>query len=368
MLNHGGVNLNKLKSLITALSIVLLTVFTLECTPQCEVKAEFNIEDETLALVNEVVCLDIMEENATYVMEMRDEEYRGLTQKRAGVPITYDVEKMPIRVECSFLNNNLRMIFISGFDSIVENFSVSETVEKAKGFLQRYQNYTGDAVYGQFASMLEGVNATEDTTKYAENVRLEVLNHDQVIVDYIWRYVDDNGIVAKLKSVNLNYDRGNLIVFLNQWPLFNIGGTPEISAEEATEIAIEAANTYSYEATTENGTETITGFDIAQESLGHETLSYVNFPNPDIARDREPFTLYPSWYVPIGFNKSYPNGVTGITVTVWADTGEISTINPMVVVLVPEFPSCAVPLIMLFAFSSLLTIYTNTKHKLNRGK
>jgi hypothetical protein len=156
-------------------------------------------------------------------------------------------------------------------------------------------------------------------------------------------------------------------VFLNQWPLFNIGGNPEISAEEATAIAVEASKTYSYEGTTDNGTETVTGFDIAPESLGHETLSYVNFPDPDTARDGDPFTLYPSWYVPIGFNKSYPNGVTGITVTVWADTGEISTINPMVVVLVPEFPSGALVLVMLFAFTSL-TIYKNTKRERSRGK
>jgi hypothetical protein len=162
-MNYRGINLKKLKAIIITLLIASLTA-ALDSTTQFEVKAEFNIEDETLALVNEVVCLDIMEENVTYVMEMSDEEYRGLTQKRAGVPITYNLEKMPIRVECSFLNNNLRMIFISSFDYIVENFSVSDTVEKAKGFLQRYGNYTGDAVYGQFVSMLDGVNATEDTT------------------------------------------------------------------------------------------------------------------------------------------------------------------------------------------------------------
>ena len=58
---------------------------------------------------------------------------------------------------------------------------------------------------------------------------------------------------------------------------------------------------------------------------------YLNFPNQTLARGGDPFTLYPSWYVPVGFNQSYPGAVTGMTVTVWADTGEVSNTNPMVV-------------------------------------
>ena len=40
--------------------------------------------------------------------------------------------------------------------------------------------------------------------------------------------------------------------------------------------------------------------------------------------------MYPSWYVPLGFDKVYPGGVTGAVVRVWADNGQVSSINPMI--------------------------------------
>jgi hypothetical protein len=230
------------------------------------------------------------------------------------------------------VSNNLRRIYLSDFEG---KFSVeqpaADTGEMAKGLLERYRTHVGDSFYGELASMLDNVDVTKNITKSAGNIRLEVNNFDQTIVDYVWRYIDENGIVARTKSVSLSYDRGRLKGFSNYWPLYKVIGTPKISGEEATAIAIEACKKYSYEISSKNGTLTVTGFEIAPESLGHEVLSYLNFPNQSLARGGDPFTLYPSWYVPIGFVKSYPGAVTGITVTIWADTGEISSTNKMVV-------------------------------------
>jgi hypothetical protein len=108
-------------------------------------------------------------------------------------------------------------------------------------------------------------------------------------------------------------------------------GVPKISSEEATAIALEASKNFSYEMEIDNVPSTITGFKVAPESLGHAKLSYLNFPNQSLSRGGDPFTLYPSWYVPLGFDKAYPGGVTGMTVSVWADTSEVSIMGPMVV-------------------------------------
>src|SRR5208283_4540255 len=52
-------------------------------------------------------------------------------------------------------------------------------------------------------------------------------------------------------------------------------------------------------------------------------------PNASLARGGDPFTLYPSWYVPLGFDKFYPGDVSGIAVTVWADNGQVGSMGLM---------------------------------------
>jgi hypothetical protein len=268
-------------------------------------------------------------------------------------------------VKAYFVNDNVRMIYISYPELPAEYPAADTTVEMAKGFLERYQNYTGDSFYGELASMLDDVDVTKNITKSAGNIWLKVNNFENVIADYVWRYTDENGIVARFKSVLLEYERGRLKVFSNNWPLYTIGGTPEISGEEATEIAIEAYKNYSYEVSADNVTLTVTGFEIEPESLGHEVLSYLNNPDPSFARGSYPFTLYPSWYVPVGFNQSYPGGVTAVIVTVWADTGEVSGTNSMVVV-IPEVLSCGLMLLLLMATLVVLIckqrLFKNVKH------
>ena len=291
--------------------------------------AEPNIQDKTMAILNDVVGLNT-EEYATSLYSQLDNQYLSLPQKEADITLASDRGKL--RVSCSFVNNRLRQIYLSDYEGELSvEQPAANTVEMAKGLLERYQTYGGNSFYGELASMLDNVDVTKNTTKSAGNIKLEVLNSDQTILDYVWTYTDENGIVAKSKNVILSYDRGQLKVFLNNWPLYKVVGTPKISGEEATAIALEASKNFSYEVDTDNGTSTVTGFKIAPESLGHATLSYLNFPNQSLARGGDPFTLYPSWYVPLGFDKSYLGGVTGMTVSIWADTGEVSIMGPMVI-------------------------------------
>jgi hypothetical protein len=291
--------------------------------------AEPDIQDKTMAILDEVIGINTTE-YATSLNSLLDNQFRSLAQKE--VDITLASAEGRLRVRGSFVNDNLRQIYFSNYEEKYSvEYPIADTVEMAEGVLERYQDYVGDSFYGELASMLDNVDATKNTTKSSTNIKLTVFNTKQITVDYLWTYKDPNGILAESKNVILSYDRGHLKLFLNNWHLYTVEGTPKISGEEVTEIALEASKTFSYDVATDNGTLTVSGFDIAPESLGHEVLSYLNFPNQALARGGDPFTLYPSWYVPIGFNKSYPGAVTGMRVTVWADTGEVSNTEPMVV-------------------------------------
>jgi hypothetical protein len=160
---------------------------------------------------------------------------------------------------------------------------------------------------------------------------LKVSNYDQKIVDYTWTYVDENGVVAAIKNICLSYDNGRLSSFLNNWPLYKIADTKAtISQEQAVKIALAAAENYTYQVNTNNTTSTISvaGFQFNPKSLSMATLSYDNSHNQNLTRDSA-FTLYPSWYIPLGFDKAYPADVTGIAVSIWADTGEVVGMSPM---------------------------------------
>jgi hypothetical protein len=290
--------------------------------------AEPSVPEKTISILNDVVGINT-KEYASLLNSQLDNQYLCLSQKQADIHLVSN--QSSLRVSCSFVNNNLRLLYLSDYaGSLSVKHSAIATVNMAKGFLQGYRNYAGDSFYSELASMLDNVDITMNTTKSAGNVKLEVLNSDNTIVDYVWTYTDESGILAKSKNVILSYDQGQLKVFLNNWPLYKVAGMPKISAEEATAIAIEASKNFSYEIVTDNVASTVTGFKIASKSIGYAKLSYVNFPNQSLARGGDPLTLYPSWYVPLGFDKFYPGDVTGMTVSIWADTGEISIMGPMV--------------------------------------
>lgn len=133
---------------------------------------------------------------------------------------------------------------------------------------------------------------------------------------------------ATPKSVRLSFLNGRLQTFLNNWPLYRIGGEPKISKEEAIDIALNASKNYSYKIKNESGIlEDVSGFKIA--SVGEPALYYLNYEVEDSPRGGDSFTLFPEWYVPLGFDKYYLGGVTGMTVRIWADTGEVSRMGYM---------------------------------------
>ena len=345
--------------------------------------AELNVQDKTISVLNEVVGLktDLYTINQ---ISQRDSQHIGLAQKEANVYLSSNQSKL--RASCSFIDNQLYEIYLSDREGELSlKQSDTNIVEMAKGFLERYQNYTQDPFYSQLAVMLNSTNANTNTTIFSSNIQLEVTSTDQKNSDYIWTYTDANGTRADRKNVILSYERGQLKAFLNNWPLYTVVGTPKISAQEAIEIAIQASKNFSYQVTTANGTvETVTGFNIAPESLGHEEIAYLNFNNQNDARGDDPFALYPAWYVPLGFDKFYPGDVSSMVVVIWADTGEVSAMQEIAVdsnlasslstkeevntsqeKSVQDFTSMIFsPVAMLAGFSSSALLFIVTKKKL----
>jgi hypothetical protein len=284
---------------------------------------------KTINVLNTVMGLNtqLFELNQTSQL---NNKYISLPQQESIITLVSN--QSSVKADCCFVNNTLRMLYLSDYSGVLSlKQQADSTVDMAKDFLARYQSYVKESFYGTLASMLSTIKADANSTQINGNVRLDVSNYDGSLVDYMWTYVDSNGVEAASKNVILSYDGGQLKDFVNNWPLYKVvTDTPKISVEKASEIAIEASKSYSYDLTIDNRTLTVSGFKIAPESLQGQTLSYLNFPDEGSARGGDPFMLYPSWYVQLGFDKFYPGDVTGLTATIWADTGEISSMHEMV--------------------------------------
>jgi hypothetical protein len=236
------------------------------------------------------------------------------------------------RVTCSYVKDVLALVYLSDQEGILKMKQPTiNTVDAAKDLLSSYQRDSGDAAYGEFASMLNGVDVGEDVTKVAGDVQLKVSNPQQNTTSYRWTYIDRNGVLAERKNVILTYEYGMLKAFYNNWPLYTIAHTEnKLSAMEASEIAITASKSVSYPVTDENGTAqtvSLSDLTVAPKSLEQAKLIYVNSVEQKYARGGDPFEMYLAWCVPLGFDKFYPGGVCGLAVILWADTGEVCGIN-----------------------------------------
>ncbi len=102
-------------------------------------------------------------------------------------------------------------------------------------------------------------------------------------------------------------ERGNFEFYENNWDLYQVGNADvRFTSEQATAIARGGAlNKFS-----------LTDAQIATQASIIE-LSLQNRGN---------YTLYPLWDIRLKLDRSY-NGATNIHASVWADTGEISSMQ-----------------------------------------
>ena len=319
---------NKLFTAILVLALTSIICTSLVPTVQA---MEPNLEAKNVAILNGVIGINT-DAYSTSKITQTDTDFLGSSQKETDMQLTS--AQSNLRVTCSYVKDTLKLVYLSDLEGGLSlKQPANSTVDMAKGLLERYENSSSTSIYGEFASMLNGIKVNEDVTKYGENVKLAVSGSEQNRVSYTWTYVDSNGIPAEKKNVILIYEKGTFKAFFNNWPLYNIlESKSNFSTEQATELAIKASGNFSYPVTFDNGTKMMaSGFSIAPESLGNAKLIYVNSVDQKLARGGDPFSMYLAWYVPLGFDRLYPGDVSGMTVILWADTGEVCSMDRVIV-------------------------------------
>jgi hypothetical protein len=290
--------------------------------------AEPSIQEKATFILNDIADFNM----TTYTPTLRSSRQGSfLTLHKEVNDFTLVSSDTSCRAMFTFVNKRLQQIYMSNYSGQPKLNQLSlNTLESAKAFMAKCNTNLADFNCDTMRSLLDSIQTEENITKTYENTKLMVTVIDQSYVEYIWTYVDGNGVPAPLKNVVLSYRDGFLKCFQNNWQFYSVASKPGISSDQAVAIAMNAIDDYStIVLMPDNTTKTVSGFKV--HSIGQTMLNYQNYHEADLARGGDSFALYPTWIVPLGFDKIYDGSVSGAHVQLWADTCEVSDVSPITV-------------------------------------
>lgn len=187
-------------------------------------------------------------------------------------------------------------------------------LDATKNLLDRLQSYeTGDYL-SNMSRLLSLVNTSESIEIKEGNIKLNATvtgNDADVMMVYT-----ENGVDFSPKRLEINMEDGILVQLTDSWGLFNIGSTNvNISSDRAVTIAKSALNGFQWSSN---------GIVVSSFQYNTQPASVTFHPNT-----KNDLTLYPQWTVVFYLDKVYAGGAYMISVTIWADTGEVSAKTPL---------------------------------------
>jgi hypothetical protein len=375
---RGGIRANKRRFLFSTVFICFLIVAigandSSVCYAANPEYSELTAPEKVLTILEEVVGLDMAKYSTELDLYAQAPFLYFDILPQEDVKYTLESNESKLEVICAFVDQKLRSLNIYINDgSPITTQPATIPLEMAKDFLDKYPTYSEASYYSTMRSMLDNIEANKNTTKTVENIKLEVTVTANR-TDFRWKYFF-NGVETTSKCVVLNFKDGFLKYFIDTWKLYTIGSTDlNISEEEAIELAMNAAENYSWSVSMggDNPPVTVTEFNIM--GVIETDLSFGNYPTKNESRGGNPLTLYPGWHVKLYFDKLYPGNVYGLNIGIWADTGEVNDISTLISMLgypddIPEFPSWTPLLIMLLSVTMTAIIYRRSIRKHNHGR
>ena len=249
------IKISKQKLLATTVLLAILIISSTSASLMPSAHAqEVTSSQQATDILGNVVGLNMNAYTANLTSDVNTAANPGaVPTPNLGLPketLTYNLtgSQNSLTASVSFINGNLNMIYLSNYvGSPSLNKPTTNTLSMAQGFLQSYQEYTGNQFYGSLSSMLKGIALNTNTTETTGNVKLQAsVFGNQTEQDLIWTYVDNNGVPALMKDVVLTYINGHLESFLDNWQFYQIAGVSTLSSQDAMAAALQAAKNFSY--------------------------------------------------------------------------------------------------------------------------
>jgi hypothetical protein len=292
-----------------------------------------------LAIISQVAGINLGNQTVTSTLDVAG-SYLGVLPTE-NVRYTLQGSAGAVEIQDTFTNGSLQIMDvlentasplmpalppISALGINASNF----LVQTAKIFLINYQSYSANSLYGRLASTLNSAdpNKNSTTTIGDINFNIDTISGNSAVgnsTTFTWSYTS-NGVNADCKCVSLSYENYCLKSFIDTWNLYPIGSTRvNLSKQQAENIAMQNAKTYTWTEGSGTQTRVINNFNITEPEM--ELLEFAPAGNASNARSSDPLTLYPLWSIGVGLDKFYPGNAFGIGVNIWADTGKIRDIG-----------------------------------------
>jgi len=292
------------------------------CTSVVNASAvEQTTSEKGQSIITNAVGLDL----SKYITETKqypDTLYLELLRQE-NIRYNLTANESNLDILCTFTKSKLQIMHIlenKGTPQMIKTNSNSNTIIKAKDFLNNYSNSFGNQFYKDLSSTLNIAKPNENLTQTYNNIKLEVTilpNHDV----FKWTY-SYNNIEAPAKTIYLEYENGFLKCFIDNWDLYTIGSTNiTLSEVDAISTGLMYSKNFSWTVGSDNNTFEVKTFNVTQAML-LETI-FSNSLSVDTSRDNSPFTLYPMRHVLVSLDKVYFGNVFGIDVCLWADTKDV---------------------------------------------
>jgi hypothetical protein len=198
------------KKLCSALVLVVVLAVLFAYLPTVYL-AESSDADEVLVFLEEVVSLDVAEYDVTQLgTSVTYPDWLGGLAQVTG-KYTLESETSKIDVLFKFRNNTLSwclLRILEGSPHYTESQS-TDLRDLANGFLQNYQDYSGDSELEAMRNMLDLVDVAENCTKTVDNMELTV-SIDPFSSSFDWRCTLDG---ADCGGLDVSFRNGHFYAF-----------------------------------------------------------------------------------------------------------------------------------------------------------
>jgi hypothetical protein len=276
---------------------------------------ESMLQQKALAITTEVLGFD----TTNYDLNIQDYGESLMPYHPTVNIIQYKIQhtltsdKETVQLYYTFITGTLYTPFEYG-DSFTQGAAPPRDMDilAVKAFLNNYQTYTGDHLYGHLGSMLDNAVAGTNFTTISPDALLQVMvSGDSTTLN--WHYAD-NGVIADSKTITISVKNGVLYAFVDWWHLFPMGSTSiNLSQDQARAVALEAAGIWSLNRPNID----IKTFN--ESNIRWEFFTFDSSIAVDNTHSENLLELYPVWQFGIALDKWY-GYMYGLEVDIWADT------------------------------------------------
>ncbi len=320
-----------IKSVVAVLLVIALaaTAFTLVVSYGVATPQESTVNPEPQLFGNEargwqfiktVLAIDTAKYNVTVRSNNVPPPIFATPEQIANFPsdVMYNLNstQSTLTVSCSFIKGNLTAshLYLYTGTVITKQPLSSNLTEAAINFLTTYQNFSGRNV-SDMLQTLDGINLVNGSTVQLGDLKFNATHRDLTgtvfgdSVDFSWVNIYSG---CEYRALSVSFQDGHFGSFIDNRQWYQIGDTTvNVSAQQAIDIALNAAESYSYKMSDDWW---ISEFNITRT----EAILYPQSRGS---------VWYPCWTVNLYFDKTYPGSVHGIMVFVWAGSGEVQSIG-----------------------------------------